>query len=61
MTSAVKLHDEARSGPALVSVLMVVARATGRDGACSCDGWSCWYPWVGYHLTGVRRGACFVL
>jgi len=20
-----------------------------------CDGWSCWYPWVGYHLTCFRR------
>jgi len=32
-----------------------------RDGACNGDGWSCWYPWIGYHLTGVRRGACFAL
>jgi hypothetical protein len=38
MTSGVKLHDETKSGPALVSVFIVVARATGRDGACNCDG-----------------------
>jgi len=57
MTSVVNSHD-ARGQ---FVTFMVVARATGGDGACNGDGRSCWYPWIGYHLTGVRRGACFAL
>jgi len=58
---ALRIADPIRAVHCWCGCFTKVARAIGRGGACNSDGRSCWYPWVGYHRTGVRRGACFAL
>jgi len=58
-------HGSARAGPQGCGLVHI---STGRwrpwykhigsrHPTADCDGGSCWYAWIGYHWTSLRRGA----